>query len=457
MSPLSLRLAALAIAQRVVDEDRFPERLRVVTDTRTLASGDTFLALRGEHFDGHAFVREAVAKGAAAIVVQDETALVSGVPAMIVPDTRRAYMSLAAAAREHFHGQVVAITGSAGKTTTKHLLRQLLGAHFGTQHVLATSENENNELGVSKLLLAAHSDHRVLVVEMGARREGEIADLVRIARPHVGVLTNIGEAHLEFFGSHEVLARTKWGLFSQGAQALLNARDESSVLRAAALQVPPLWFGSGDPLVPGVWVKQDALRLSYGEHPDSYPISVPFPGRHNHANLAAALAAAIVLGVPTDELIAAIPSLDLPAGRYQSVALAGGARVIYDAYNASASGMIAALEAFACENAERRFAVLSSMAELGDAAPALHERVGAHAAGANLAMLLVGGDYAASLMAGAVAAGFPSDRVVPFTNNEQAAQWLRKHAGPKDAVLLKGSRRYRMEEILELLGVEHAS
>ena len=449
MSGLTLQSAAAATNAQVRDASRFPGVLRVVTDTRSIEPGDTFLALRGERFDGHAFVSQALERGAAAVIVDDAKAVPEDGPALVVSDTKLAYMHLAAAARAQFHGRVIAITGSAGKTTTKHLLAQLLAAHYGESRVLATPGNENNEIGVSKLLLGVQPEHDVLVVEMGARHAGEIAELVAIAHPEIGVLTNIGEAHLEIFGSREVLASTKWGLFSGGARAVLNARDAESNRRAATLQAAPLWYGSGEPDRPGVWVVDErTIVLSHEHPPQTISVSLQIPGEHNRSNLAGAVAAALAAGVPADAIARCVPSLTLPAGRYENVEIPGGARLIYDAYNANASGMMAALDAFAAESARQRVAVLASMAELGSQAAQLHERVGAHAAATHVDALLVGGEYADSLAAGALAAGFPQDRIVPFESNAQAAQWLREHVGPRDAVLVKGSRKYKMEEIV---------
>jgi UDP-N-acetylmuramoyl-tripeptide--D-alanyl-D-alanine ligase len=449
---LTFEQAAQATRAEVRGRDRAPDAVKVVTDTRSLNPGDTFLALRGERFDGHDFIAEALRKGAAALVLDSPAAAADGVTALIVGDTRRAYMDLAAAARAQFTGRVVGITGSGGKTTTKHLLLALLTQALGSAAVAASPGNENNEIGVSKFLLSASPQQQILIVEMGARHAGEIAELVEVASPHIGVLTNIGDAHLEIFGSRDQLAATKWGLFSQGAQAVLNAQDEISRNRAASLDVPPLWFGEGEPSMPGVWVRDArTLVLNHSGPSQTLAIDVPFPGAHNRSNLAAAIAAALLLGANAEQLAGAVSSLSLPAGRYESVTLRGGVRLIYDAYNANAAGTIATLDTFSSERAKRRIAVLASMAELGADAPAMHERVGAHAARSNIDALLVGGDFASSLAAGASRAGFPRDCIFSFAGNDDAVRWLRENARSQDVVLLKGSRKYRMEEIVQAL------
>lgn len=447
---LTLERAAGATSARVYEAERFPARLRVVTDTRTMQRGDTFLALRGEHFDGHDYIAQALSQGAAALILEDPARRADGMPALLVSDTKRAYMALAAAARADFRGVVVGITGSAGKTTTKDLLSQLLSAHLGEENVLATPANENNELGVSKLLLAAEENQRALVIEMGARHEGDIAELVDIARPDVGVLTNVGEAHLEIFGSREALARTKWGLFGTGAQAVLNAGDAVSTIRAVSLRVPPKWFGSGAASFPGTYVlDRSTLDLTDRNPPVRSTIDLGIPGKHNRENVAAAIAAARIVDVPLAAIVAAVPQLRLPRGRYERIEIAGRPAVIYDAYNANMSGTLAALDAFAQESGTRRIAVLASMAELGDEAALMHERVGSHAAASNVDMLLVGGEFAQSLAKGARAGGLAADRIASFSANAEAVAWLRDHARSDDVVLLKGSRVYRLEEIVE--------
>ena len=450
--------AMRAMDARVFEADAAPAHVHVSTDSRSLTEGQTFLALRGENFDGHRYAQDAVRRGASALVLDDPAARVPGVATLLVKNTLAAYLALAGAARARFKGSVLAITGSAGKTTTKAFAAQLLAVRYGSR-VLASPENENNEIGVSKLLLAADGEkHDVLVVEMGARHFGDIATLVRAARPSVGLLTNVGEAHLEIMGSRERLEETKWALFGSGAKAILNARDVASIHRAPSLDTRPHWFAAGEvgenPPIHGRvsalagpfrWIEID------GDREDVHVIESRVPGAHNRENLAAALAAATELGVEPLELVRAIPELVLPRGRYERVRLESGVALIYDAYNANAAGMIAALDAFAGEDARRRIALLASMAELGEGAADLHRRVGGHAAATKVDVLLVGGEFAGELALGARNAGLPSERIVPFVTNEQAAQWVRENARAGDAVLLKGSRKYRLEEIVEEL------
>lgn len=454
---LSFDAAVQATDAIVRNADRAPAEMRVTTDTRAIERGDLFVALRGERFNGHDYLGEAVAKGASALVVSEERGD-QGVATLVVDDTLRAYMALGGAARRRFTGKVLAITGSAGKTTTKVLAAQLLALKYATR-VLASPANENNEIGVSKLLLRANSgEHDVLVVEMGARHYGDIVPLVEIAQPNVALLTNVGDAHLEIMGSRERLEETKWGIFLSGASAIVNASDTASIRRAPSLGRPAHWFFEADdgaqiPMHHRVtaMLGNSVIVDIEADRDRKVSTDVRLPGRHNRANLAAAVAASIEFGVRLDDIARAIPDLTLPSGRYERIALSSGVVLIYDAYNANAAGMMAALDTFATEATGRRIALLASMAELGEEAASLHEQVGRHAARTNVDVMLVGGEFAAQLASGAVREGFSSQRIVPFLTNAQAAQWVRDNARSGDAVLLKGSRRYRLEEIVEEL------
>ncbi len=451
---LDIAAAIAALRPQVLGAAALPAEFAVGTDTRRVDRGAAFLALRGERFDGHAFIGEAFTRGAALAIVDDPATVPAGRPALVVADTLRAYLALAQLARTRVCGPVIAVSGSAGKTTTKSYVAQILAA--AGVAVTATPENENNEIGVSKFLLGLEvNDPRVAVIEMGARKYGDLDLLVAAARPDIAVLTNIGEAHLEIMGSRRRLADTKWGLFRGGAQAVLNLADADSRERAAALTTPPMWFGVGadePPAGAAAVIVRDVRTLAVyaGGVCTEIAVAVGVPGEHNRRNLAAALAAASVAGFPPARLAPYVGLLAQPAQRYETIALADGKRLIFDAYNASMSGTLATLDAFAQESAERRIAVLGSMAELGADAAQMHRRVGAAAAGAS-EFILAGGDYAADIVRGATDAGAAASRILAYAENAAAVAWLRANARAGDAILLKGSRKYRMEEIADAL------
>jgi len=461
--------ALAAVGGKVRAAAGVPASLRFSTDTRTLAPGDAFVALRGERFDGHAYVREALAAGAACVVVDDASVVPQGASAIVVADTLAAYLAFAGIARAQSSARVVAVTGSTGKTTTKTFLAQLLERTVRGR-VVATHANENNAIGVAKLFLGMPHDTAFVVVEFGARHYGEIEPLARAALPEVAVLTNIGDAHLEIMGSPERLAQTKWGIFATGARRVLDADDPVCVRRAAAETAgsrgaaSTVWFAARDAAGPALGQGAGAAfnlfgreRLSYvdGDRSCDFAIDVRVEGEHNLHNVAAAAAAAIALDVDAAAVAAALAELHLPPGRYERLAL-GDVDVIYDAYNASMSGSLATIASFAKEPAARRIAVLGSMAELGSESSDMHARVGEAAARSGLAALLVGGDFAQDLARGARAGGLPLERIVPFESNAVATQWLRANVRPGDLVLLKASRRYKLEEILDRLRSAYA-
>jgi UDP-N-acetylmuramoyl-tripeptide--D-alanyl-D-alanine ligase len=451
---LETTAAIAALDARVRVAEGLPARLAVGTDTRGIAAGVTFLALRGERFDGHAFIAQAFARGAAACIVDAGASVPAGRPALVVADTLQAYLQLARLARARVRGPVIAISGSAGKTTTKSYLVQLLAA--AGIAAASTPENENNEIGVSKFLVGLEADDaRVVVVEMGARKYGDLDVLVAAARPDIAVLTNIGDAHLEIMGTPERLAHTKWGLFRGGARAVLNLADPASRVRAESLDAAPIWFGAGGVEPPPgarAVVIPDAQTLVIYDAGGRVEraIDARVPGEHNRRNLAAALAAALAAGFAPDVLAPHVGAVKQPPRRYETILLAGDKRLIFDAYNASMTGTLATLDAFAHEPAGRRIAVLGSMAELGADAAHMHRRVGAAAAGAS-EIILAGGDFAADIVRGAADAGAAASRILSYAENGAAVAWLRANARAGDAILLKGSRKYKMEEIADAL------
>jgi UDP-N-acetylmuramoyl-tripeptide--D-alanyl-D-alanine ligase len=446
--------AVVAMKARATNESALPPSLLVQTDSRAIERGATFLALRGERFDGHAYVEEAFARGAACVIVDDEASVPAGRCALIVADTLQAYLDLGGLARSRLHGAVVGITGSTGKTTTKQFLLGLLRASGIA--ATATPENENNEVGVAKFLCGLEDgDTRVAIVEMGARKYRDLDVLVAAARPDVGVLTNIGEAHLEIMGSRERIAETKWALPSGAKRAVLNLADDASCAAAGSLPVTPLWYGIDEDRPPdgqgAVVIETEAVwTIAPDGATEAHRIEVRFPGDHNRRNLAGAFAAAMLCGASAPALAAAVTSLGLPHGRYEVVELPDDVRLVFDAYNASLSGTLATLATFGREEAERRIAVLGSMAELGDDAPLMHEKIGEIAA-KRADVVLAGGRYAADTARGVANA---SGTVVRYDSNADAVTWLRANLRAGDAILLKGSRVYQMEQIAEALGAE---
>jgi len=468
--PSARALATLRAGGLLRATDPLPPELELRTDSRAEIGGRTFLALRGERFDGNAHAAGAVARGAAAVVLDDPDAPHGDAPRLLVADGLRAYLALAELARtiaRERGARVLAVTGSAGKTTTKEFLAQLLRASAGVapERVAATPANENNEIGTAKLFTGLPEDAAYVVAEFGARKPHDIAPLVAVAAPEIAVLTNVGDAHLEIFGSREALLETKFEIATGAARLIACAADPASRARIGGdptLADRVAWFAGceADAPLPAaadlvVLRRRDddrcELVVAAAGRVRTSLVACALPGAHNLANAAAALAAvrALRLGKAAEARAAeALARLVLPHGRYER-GRAGVLETIFDAYNASPDGMLAALAAFAREPATRRIAVLASMAELGATAGAAHVRVGAAAAAIAPDVLLVGGAYAEDLAHGARDAGYPRERIVPFAENAAAAAWLRAHARLGDLVLFKGSRAYRLEDIVE--------
>lgn len=442
---------ALAVLDgRVVQRATLPATLSISTDTRAIRPSETFLALRGEHYDGHAFAADAFARGASAVVVDDAAAIPAGCAGIVVADTLVAYLSLARLARDRVLGTVFGITGSTGKTTTKAMMLQAFAA--AGIPAAGTPANDNNEIGVAKFLLGLEDrDARRCVIEMGCRHYRDLDPLVAAAQPDIAVLANIGEAHLEVMGSRERLAETKWAIFDTGARAVLNCADAVSIARAPSLPSPPVWFGTdAERVAPGVEAvivtPHDVIVMGRAT-PRTISFENDLPGEHNRRNCAAALAAVHAGGVDLGVVLANVRRFETPSGRYERILMPIGATIVFDAYNASLTGTLASLAAFAVEPAQRRIAVLGSMAELGDDSAAMHAEVGTAAASV-ADVILAGGAFAEETIRGANAAGATGARIVRYRSNDDAVAWLQRNVRAGDAILLKGSRVYKMEQIL---------
>ena len=463
-------------------------------DSRAVNPGDLYVALPGEHVDGHAFVAAALAAGASGALVAREVdeqtrelAQERGCAVVRVADTAQAVVDLARAWRGRLSGRVIGLTGSCGKTTTKNLVRDVLAAAFS---VVATQANQNNELGVPRTILAADEDTQAVVVEMGMRGSGQIAALCEVVRPDWGIVTNVGESHIELLGSRENIARAKGELLcalpAGTGKAFLNGEDDYSgfLTRHAGLAgrgVAVVGYGRcGAPLTAlsdgtgvdaAVWAQDVALDgqgrprftlcargfagAGSGEGAGAGAVeraecALELRGLHNVGNACAAAAVGRASGMPLELIARALAGAQPESGRQEMIAAPGGFTVMNDAYNANPDSMRAALSTFcALEVAGRRIAVLGDMGELGDHAPACHERVGAFAATLPLDQLVCVGDLSRHIADAAERAGMPAERVARVADGDEALAALRGQVCPGDAVLVKASHFMELERVVK--------
>jgi UDP-N-acetylmuramoyl-tripeptide--D-alanyl-D-alanine ligase len=429
----------------------------VSVDTRSLAPGALFVALRAER-DGHDFVADAFGRGASAALVERTDGLgdlPAGAVLVVVADSAAGLSALGRLARDRLDDvPVVGITGSSGKTSTKDLTAAALGSR---RRVCASPGSFNNELGVPLTLLSADPDTEALVVEMGARGLGHIAELVTVARPTVGVITNIGMAHAEFFGCRAEVARAKGELVEglpAGGTAVLCADDDMTPALSSRTRASVLTAGLG----PTADVRVSGLTLDAELRPsfrlmtpwgDVDVAALPVRGAHQATNAALAVAVAGALGVGPEAAAAGLAEATGAPWRMELRRTAGGVLVLNDAYNANPASMAAALDALAAlDGGGRRFAVLGHMAELGACSDDEHRRLGRLAAGCGLAAVVAVGPEAAPLAEGARDGG--ADVVVVDTP-EAAVSALAGRLRPGDAVLVKASRVAGLERVAAAL------
>ena len=424
----------------------------VTTDTRALEPAALFVALRGERFDGHQFVPDALGRGAAGALV---SRLVSvPLPQVVVPDVLAGLGAFAAAWRRDYSGTVVGLTGSNGKTTTKEMIGAILG---GVGPTLVTRGNLNNHIGVPLTLCRLEAAHRYAVIEMGANHQGEIAHLASLARPDVGMVINAGPAHLEGFGGMEGVARGKGEMFAAlgpGQTAVINADD-----RYAAY-----WHGlaraAGRVVTFGMRERADFSAASVREVSSVQGPSLEFElacplgrrrvplalaGEHNVMNALAAAAAAHAAGAGLDAIVDGLAGMRAVSGRLEFKALAGGGRLIDDSYNANPGSVRAGLRALEQIGGER-WLVLGEMRELGEESARLHAEVGEFARQCGVTRLLAVGDEARHAVE-AFGAGSTW-----FASAEDLIASLADGIGPGITVLVKGSRSNRLERVAAALG-----
>jgi UDP-N-acetylmuramoyl-tripeptide--D-alanyl-D-alanine ligase len=423
-------------------------------DSRTVQPGELFFAVRGERHDGHDFVTSALERGAVAAVVS--RALVAtlpdavlAVPLLITEDPLIALQALASHVRRQWGRRVVAITGSAGKTTTKEAVAAALGTKFS---VLKSQGNLNNGFGLPLQLLRLEPEHEFAVVEMGMNHAGEIAVLARIASPDWGVVTNVGTAHIENFSDGQAgIARAKFELVEalpENGVAFLNCDDAYVSQFGRDFMGQVVYFGAGpcaDPQFLNATEDLAGLHIKYRAGKRMGELTLHLLGAHNASNALAGLAVALEAGVDLDEAVAALESLTAGDKRGQVIEI-DGVTILNDSYNSNPEALRSMIHTLAARPAGRRILVAGEMLELGDHGPALHAACGRAAAEAGLD-LVAGVQGNAEHLAAAACTGGVASLFLP--NAEAAGRWLKQTMQPGDVVLVKGSRGVHLERAIE--------
>jgi UDP-N-acetylmuramoyl-tripeptide--D-alanyl-D-alanine ligase len=429
----------------------------VALDSRALQKGDLFFALRSTR-DGHEFVNQAFQSGAAAAVVDRE--IEAPGPCLRVADTLKALGDLANHVRKGWNGKLVAISGSSGKTTTKEMIAAILSADRPT---LKGPGNWNNLLGVPLTLFLLRPSHRAAVVEMGMNAYGELAELGRIAEHDIAVLTNIGPAHLEKFGSLEGVAKAKGELFQglrPGGVAVVNLDDRQIRKLAEPLPQKKITVSLGETGDVTAKVHKDLgaagylLRIRYGS--ETIEVETPLVGMHNVSNLLCAMGCALAAEVPADRIQAGVRRIEKVEMRLEILSPGRNVRVVNDCYNANPASMLVALETTKNLGGIRQIAVIGDMRELGEFSPRAHRDIGIKVASLKYAHLFAMGQFAGDLRQGAIQGGMPNSRITVGRTHEEIFEALAKTVAEGDTILVKGSRAMRMEEItarlVQLLG-----
>ncbi len=433
----------------------------VSIDSRSIERGELFHAIAGANHDGHDFLANALDRGAAALIVERGRRLpdAPGIPVIAVEDSTRALGALAAGHRSGFAGPVVAITGSNGKTTTKEMCAAILSVS-GPCH--RTPGNLNNQFGVPLTLLGRSEADRSLVVELGMNHRGEIAQLAEIANPTVGVITNVGTAHIEFLGSREEIAREKGDLIahlSETGTAVLNADDPLALSQQARTSARVIRFGTGiDADVRAARVEKlddRAYRIELETPYGSGTLVVPGLGSTTVINALAASAAALAAGASLADVIKGLADHTGVKGRLARRELSGGIVLIDDTYNANPQSMEAALRLLAeIKGSHRAVAIVGDMGELGETADAAHRDVGRLTCSLGIDFLIALGDRAQRVVASAIDSGMRRDRAVVATDHADAGERASAFLRERDTVLVKGSRSMRMERVVDAIAAE---
>lgn len=414
----------------------------ISTDTRNLKEGEIFLALEGANFNGHDFLKQAFSQGAIAAIINEKyTDLMNeNFPILAVKNTLKAYQKIAQWWRKKLDLPVIGVTGSVGKTTTKELISAVLNTQG---KVLKTEANYNNEIGVPKTLLQIDESHNYAVIEMAMRGKGQIAELTEIAQPNLGVITNVGTAHIGLLGSREAIAEAKCELLAHmdnSSVAIINGDNDLLVSTASKVwRGETITYGLQSGNFRGELVDHSTLKLDNQLYP------LPLPGEHNALNYLAAIAVAKVLGLDLTPLQQGI-EVNLPKGRAKRYCLANDIVVLDETYNAGYESMVASLKLLGETEGKRKIAVLGTMKELGDYAPILHRQVGETVKDLNLDLLLILADEEATKAMAEGASGIPCQI---FTRHDDLLSALQSLIQRGDRILFKASNSVGLSQVVD--------
>ena len=432
----------------------------ISTDSRTAGPEHTFLALRGERLDGHDFIPRAVERGVRVVVHSSPWRPDPGSPviSLQVPDTTRALQDLAARVRQKWQGQVVAVTGSMGKTTTRQFAATLLAECY---RVHQSRANLNNHFGLPLCLLELEPDHQVAVLELGMNHAGEIRRLGEICDPDFALITNVAPAHLEFFSDLDSIAAAKGELLEelQDGVFIYNADDRRVRQLASRFEGEKQAFGFASGAAVQIldfeFLSLTTMRLTISLRDRLLETSVPFVGRHFLYNIAAAAAVGQQLGLTGDQILSGIRRLRSPTNRGRITRVSDDMLSFHlwdDSYNANPHAVLTLLQTLAdLPVSGRRVVVLGDMLELGERAAQLHRKIGAKAATSGIGLLLAVGPLSLNSAQAAIAAGMESDQVHHLADAEAAADWLSRRVREEDLILVKGSRGVALEAVVERL------
>jgi UDP-N-acetylmuramoyl-tripeptide--D-alanyl-D-alanine ligase len=425
------------------------------TDTRTVAPGDLFIALRGPNHDGNRYAAQALGKGAVAALVDGEVDPGAG-PLLRVDDSLVALQHLASEARAEWGGEIVGVTGSAGKTTTKDVIADMVSAAVRTEK---TQGNLNNHIGLPLSLLRLDDQAEAAVLEMGMNHAGEIRTLAQIAKPNVGVVTNVGWAHIENFDSIDGIAAAKRELIDElGPEgvAILNADDDRVAAFASSHHGRSILYGQSresEIRAEDVRYELDRTRFRVAD----VAFETPLTGRHNVSNILAGIATASVFGVAVSRLVEHVAQLQ-PAKMRGERITHNGILIYNDCYNSNPDAVRAMLDVLRDTPARRRIAVLGEMLELGHLAEPLHRSVGDYAAASGIHVLVGIRGAACYMLDAAKRSGLQDDAAFFFDDPQEAGELVRSLAQPGDAILFKGSRGVHVEVALDaFLGTSPAA